>query len=391
MGSAFTVAIVLSPRPWSIRLHSFMADHVPDIDVVVVRDRRAVFDAVPDVLVVDDGIPWLTPAFLTDATEAGIRLVGVYDRTERQTRDHLVDLGLTHLLEEAMPPEDVVFLVDRLRPTTDLASAIAVEPRPPREERGLAIAVGGPSGSGAREVAAGLAEAWGAGRATLLVDANETTPGIARRFGLTPYPHILTAVDRHRAEGLPGIDAALADHVRRLSYEVIVGLPTPREWDRLVAHDVIELLIGCRDGFDRTVVTTSPLIEDLQRWGDRFGVSRRVLADADVVVGVVEPTPRGTLRYLDWLAEASVLRPQVVTVVNKVPKSDRVLREVARELAEVSGDLVADVQAIPADRKVTIAEWDGVPVRRGPFTNAVAALVAHLDDVAVSTPVGVHL
>jgi hypothetical protein len=159
---------------------------------------------------------------------------------------------------------------------------------------------------------------------------------------------------------------------------------------RLVAHAVIELLNGCRDGFDRTVVTTSPLIEDLQRWGDRFGVSRRVLADADIVVGVVEPTPRGTLRYLDWLAEASVLCRHVVTVINKVPKSDRVLREVARELSGVSGDLVADVQAIPVDRKVAIAEWDGVPVGRGPFTKAVDALVVHLDEVATSALVGVH-
>ena len=54
-------------------------------------------------------------------------------------------------------------------------------------------------------------------------------------------------------------------------------------------------------------MTTSPLIEDLQRWGDRFGVSRRVLAIADVVVGCCEPTPRGVLRYLDWIAEAARL------------------------------------------------------------------------------------
>ena len=63
-------------------------------------------------------------------------------------------------------------------------------------------------------------------------------------------------------------------------------------------------------------MATSPLIEDLTRWGDRFGLSRYVLANADSVVGVAEPTPRGMLRYLDWFADAGLLSGDVVTVFN---------------------------------------------------------------------------
>ena len=42
------------------------------------------------------------------------------------------------------------------------------------------------------------------GHATLLVDANETTPGVARRLGLGLYPHLLTAVDRVPSRGRGG-------------------------------------------------------------------------------------------------------------------------------------------------------------------------------------------
>ena len=73
------------------------------------------------------------------------------------------------------------------------------------EDIGGVVAVGGPSGSGARELAVGVAAEWSAsGWRTLLVDANETTPGVARRLGLGLYPHLLTAVDRVRVEGVSG-------------------------------------------------------------------------------------------------------------------------------------------------------------------------------------------
>jgi hypothetical protein len=390
MPAHFTVAVVLSPRPWSVRLHAFVADHVPDIDIVAVRDRRAAFDAKPHVLVIDDGAPWLTQSFVADAELAGIRLVGVYDRADKHGRDRLVDLGFTHLIEEAMPSEDAVFLLGRLRPSLDARAIVdlAVESDSGGGEHGRVVAVGGPSGSGARELGIALANWWGLTRPTLLIDCNETTPGVARRLGLTPYPHVLTAIDRRRSEGLAGIDAALADQIRRMPFDAIAGLATPRDWDRLLAHDVVDLLDTCREGWERIVVTTSPLIEDLQRWGDRFGVSRAVLRTADVAVGCVEPTPHGTLRYLDWLTDVASLRQAAVTVVNKVPKTERVAAEVSRELADVAGDLVGSLHRVPFDRKVATAEWDGTVAGRGPFVKAVAVLAAELDRTMTSDRAG---
>ena len=68
-------------------------------------------------LLIDDATPWLTSSFVDRAESQGIRLVGIYDRQDGGVgQSRLAELGLTHLLEEAMPPDDVVFLLDRLRP-----------------------------------------------------------------------------------------------------------------------------------------------------------------------------------------------------------------------------------------------------------------------------------
>ena len=125
-------------------------------------------------------------------------------------------------------------------------------------------------------------------------------------------------------------------------------------------------------------MTTSPMIEDLQRWGDRFGVSRRVLTNADDVVGCCEPTPRGILRYFDWIAETSRLRPDVTTVLNKVPRSSRVGAESIRQLRDVGGGLIDDIHELPFDRRVAAAEWDGVEVPRGPFRKALGAIAMEI-------------
>ncbi|MGE0304253.1 MAG: hypothetical protein AB7N61_14865 [Acidimicrobiia bacterium] len=381
MNAPFRVGVVLSPGEWSGRLHAFVADHVPDVELQVVRDRRAALDAAPHVLVLDAGTAWLTQAFVGEAEQVGVRFVGVYDRSDGgASRDRLAGLGLTHLVEQAMPPEDLMFLVGRLRPLDDLdVPPIASHDRGEVVD-GRVVAVGGPSGSGARELAIGLATHWAHdGAQTLLVDANETTPGVARRLGLGLYPHLLTAVDRCRSDGLAGVEAALADQVASMPFDVIVGLATPRDWDRVVPHDVETLLDECRTGWERVVVATGPLIEDLQRWGDRFGVSRRALATADVVVGAAEPSPRGVLRYLDWLTDASHLTAEVVTVLNKVPSSKRATSEARQQLLDVGGSLVEDVIELPFDRAVAAAEWDGKLVTRGIFRKGLAVVAAEVD------------
>ena len=382
-GPTFRIGVVLAARPWPSRLHGFVSDHVPDIDLVVVRDQRAALEAEVDVLVVDDTTPWLTSSFVAAADDAGIQIVGIYDRTDTGGgKARLAQLGLTHLMEAAMPPDDAVFLLERLRPTHRNL-------RPPRENPagqnhdgadGRIVAVGGPSGSGAREVAVALAGAWGAaGTRTVLVDLNETTPGIARRLGLPLYPHVLTAAERLTADEPEAVASAVADLPGSIPFDVIVGLPNPRDWDRLMADDVASVLSACSGIWDRVVVATGPIIEDMQRWADRFGVSRHALALADAVVGCCEPSPRGVLRFTDWGADVRDLRADLHVVVNKVARSRWVAAEVRGQLADVGGSFMQDIVELPLDRRVEAAEWDGKLVARGPFTKAVARVASSID------------
>jgi hypothetical protein len=384
VSDVFRIGVVLSPRGWSGRLRAYVTDHVADIDVVMVRDRRAAAECAAHVILVDDSTPWLTAAFIAEAETHGIRFVGVYDRSDGgRGRSQLAALGLTHLLEESTAPEDVVFLVERLRPARSVAASAPAGGRHdgPEARIGKAVAVGGPSGSGARELALALCSAWAAhAHSTLLIDANETTPGVARRLELGVYPHLLTALDRCRSDGIDGVTATLADQVGRLPFDVIVGSPAPHEWDRIVGHEVDELVATCRRRWQRVVMTTSPLIENLVRWGERFGTSRRALAGADAVVGSVEPTPRGLLRFLDWLTDLSELRGDVVTVVNQLPMSPRVGAEAVGVLSDAGGSMIESILSVPFDRAVRAAERDGVVVRRGRYVKAVARVAAAVDE-----------
>jgi CO dehydrogenase nickel-insertion accessory protein CooC1 len=374
---------VLAARPWPSRLHGFVSDHVPDIDLVVVRDQRAALEAKVDVLVVDDTTPWLTPSFVAAAGDAGIQIVGIYDRTDAGGgKDRLAQLGLTHLMEAAMPPDDAVFLLERLRPTHRSHRAARESASPQDHERadGRIVAVGGPSGSGAREVAVALAAAWAArGSRTVLVDLNETTPGVARRLGLPLYPHVLAVAERLAADEPDAVLGAAADLPASIPFDVIVGLPSPRDWDRLMTDDVDAILSACSGVWDRVVVATGPIIEDMQRWADRFGVSRHALASADAVVGCCEPSPRGVLRFTDWAADVRDLRDDLRVVVNKVPRSHWVAAEVRSQLADVGGSFMRDIDELPLDRRVEAAEWDGQLVTRGPFTKAVARVASSID------------
>ena len=243
-----------------------------------------------------------------------------------------------------MPPEDVVFLLDRLRPSTELRAdrrdAATVRPRrrvnaaawsPSVDHRGRGRG-SSPSRWLRRGVQLGLDAAC-----RLQRDDTGCRPSARARS----YPHMLTAIDRCRLEGLSGIDAALADQVaqtairrdRRTGDTARLGPAGRPRPDRL--------LDTCRDGWERVVVTTSPLIEDLQRWGDRFGVSRAVLRSADVVVGCcgADATRNVAIPRLDRPTSPR-LRQAAVTVLNKVPKAERVAAEVSRQLVDVGGDLV---------------------------------------------------
>lgn len=389
----FRVAVVLAPGAWSQNVHRFVTDHVGDMDVVLVRDDRSALEFDGSVVMVHESTPWLTPAFVAAARTRELTVVGVFDRTARGGRERLVRLGVEHMLEAAMSAPDMVELVGRLRPEdagpsvdATFASLVA-ELEVPGLGGGQVTVVGGPPGAGAREVALGLATVWQSRRSSVLVmDANELSPGVGRRLGLPVHPHVLTALERVRAEGLDGIAAALAPPAAeqaRLPFDVLVGLAMVRDWQRLVPAEVEQLVELAAQRWGRVVVCTSPVVEDLSRWVPRYGVSRHLLTVAEAVVGVCEASPRGVLRFCDWVAELDRPASGPMTVVlNKAPRSAFQTAELRDQLLEALGARVDGFETAPHDGRVTRAEWDGVLPRPGPFTKAVGRVAHLLDRVA---------
>ena len=185
-------------------------------------------------------------------------------------------------------------------------------------------------------------------------------------------------------DGLVGVLAEPMNSGFRAGFDTIVGLPTAVEWDRLTVRGVDRVLDAARSSYDLTVVCTSPVIEDLRRWVDRYAVSRHVLSvAADVTVGVCEASPRGVLRFLDWLVEYAALSGDPLTrvpvIINKLPAGRTVFGEIVGQLHAISGTRVDVIGGVPFDRRVQRAEWNANAPSRGPYTKAVAHLARQLD------------
>jgi hypothetical protein len=254
------------------------------------------------------------------------------------------------------------------------------------------LAVGGPPGSGATEVALGLADVVCRHHRTVLVDVDEVAPGVARRLQLGLHPHLLTALDELRGTTI-GIDGDLAVHPleralarpaagsrNRLDFDVIAGLANRRHWHLLRGDEIVGLMNELAARWACVVVNLGPHLEDLSPYVDRFVASRSVVGRADRLVGVCEASPRGLLRFLDWLVEVAELAPehQVDVVVNRTPSSRHRQAELEAQLYDDAGPRLASVSFLPDDPEVPRAAWDGVVVPRSPFRRDVARLASLL-------------
>ena len=97
-----------------------------------------------------------------------------------------------------------------------------------------------------------------------------------------------------------------------------------------------------------------------------------------------EATPRGVLRFADWLADLSTVsdRPGPMPVVlNRVPKSRFAASELIGQLQSICGDAIGVVAVVPEDSKVATADWNARLPASGGFTKAVGKLAGILDGV----------
>ena len=403
MQPELTIGVAFTPREWRVALQRHVRDHVVGVALRVVRDARTALEEQMDVLVVDDEAPFLSPLLMSSLRERGVPVVGLYDPEDVDGAGEgiLERLGVDAVLAVDVEPEELLSAVrdvasrdDDLAPRFEelvagLGLDVVAEDAVARV--GRRVAVGGPPGAGATEVAVALTQVWGTQSRTILVDLDEVAPGVARRLHLALYPHLLTALDGVRGAGFDDqaqedgdlLDAALARPLSSsgdLPFDVLAGLADGRDWPLVRPEDVDALLGLMTRRWATVVVNLGPHLEDLSRFVDRYGASRAALARSDHLVGVCEATPRGVLRFLDWLVDATAItsdRP-VDVVVNRAPRAGFQRAEVADALYEHAGPRLASVTFAPDDRRVAKAAWDGRLVPPGRFLRAVALAASHV-------------
>jgi MinD-like ATPase involved in chromosome partitioning or flagellar assembly len=355
------VALVFTPEPWVEDLHRHLSDHGGARVRVVVVEPAVALEEAYDVLLVGHRWPGLTRGLVADVHARGRTVVGVYDREEPASREHLRDVGVDEVVASDEHPSAFVRALDAVRE----APAPAPEATPVRRA-GQLVVVGGPPGSGRTELAVQLAREWPA----LVADCDTAMPAVAARLGLPIEPNLRTAVDAVE-HGRGDADASIARGDAGL--EAVVGLPNPRAWPPLRPGEVVRVL-------ERLAASRHVVVDGAGALGDADGgheahaVARALVAEADVLVAVGTASPVGVARLLAWVADARAIAPDrpLALVVNRAPRGPFTRGELLDEVAAtVPG---AEVVLVPDDRRVGTAAWRGAVVAAGPFTRSVAHL-----------------
>jgi hypothetical protein len=171
-------------------------------------------------------------------------------------------------------------------------------------------------------------------------------------------------------------------------FDVIGGLANRRDWFELRPGDLSETILQLARVRDHVIVNISSRLEDLPAMGGpaRYGVSRSMLALADVVILVANPTPIGVARVLDWIAEAKPL-----IEATPLHMAFNAYRGGRFKAAEIEGELgrvylPGGIAFIPYDKSLIHATWQGVLPHHGPFVKAVGLLAASAVPSARAAP-----
>ena len=222
---------------------------------------------------------------------------------------------------------------------------------------------------------------------SVLIDVDEVSPAIARRLGLTIHPHIVTAADAARTErvALEGFsDRTVRDCFARsaidgptLPFDVICGFAARDDWS-LVRPDEVVHLIGVLTAMAPVVTRLGPVLES--GFGDRprFDLSRSIPPIADRLVVVLDASPTGLLRGVDWLGDLLPLAgsKQLEIVANRAPTVRTSQRQIVDQLRGLLGDRVDTIHVVPHDRRVERAAWDGAVASSGKLRGAVRTIAA---------------
>jgi MinD-like ATPase involved in chromosome partitioning or flagellar assembly len=387
-----TIALAFTPEAWVESLHRHFTDHGGARVRQLVMDPKVALDESYEVFVVGARWPALTAGLVGDLHDRGRRVLGVASREDRGSLDVLARVGADRVIHADATAleflEAILLLAPDARPD---ASPLPAAP----SALGQRVVVRGPSGSGATEIAIGLAAAWSSRRAVALVDLDDIAPSVAQRLALPIEPNIRTTIDAIEfGAGEPGEGeygpsefGTSAEPTASRGLRVVAGLPNPAAWAHVRAGEADRLVRTIARDRDIVVIDIAASLEEVGPAArSRHALARMAVRECDAVVAVGLATPVGLSRLVAWLADLHALDTEapVHVVLNRAPSEAFRRRELLAELERCYRG--ASTTVIPDDRAVARATWEAVSVGRGKFRSALCQLAAVLDITLVAHP-----
>ena len=390
------VAVGSSQRPWVAELMSYAQDHAGVRVVGTVLSGREAVEHDYDVLLIDDTTSYLTKRLIDRVQQLRRVVIGVYEGTRGDVgRSKLLDMGVDSVIDAESSPKE---FMARIRSITDQKlvdrdfadivsgesssaelgldhSQLAPNNEEARSHSGSIVVVSG--SNGVTEISVGLAAEMGRSRGSVvLVDLDTLEPAIAQRLGLPLSPNVLSAIESLRFSG--HIGKAVVEHTA--GFDVLAGLPSPREWEACSVDDAADLIEVLSEQYGHVIVRVNRYLEDVSPFGvsaGRFAVARRLVADAHQLVVVGDPSPTGVTAVLAWIGEARGLSGEPVHVVmNHCGRSMYQQAEITEEIGRTFRS--ASVTFVPEDQRVRKAAWQGEAPPPTRFTRALGTAVARI-------------
>jgi MinD-like ATPase involved in chromosome partitioning or flagellar assembly len=377
---------------------AYAQDHAGVRVVGTVLSTREAMEQTYDVLLIDDTTSYLTKRLIDRVHLMNRLVVGVYEGERSDFgREKLLDLGADAVIEAGASPKEFMarirHVTDQRLVDRDFAGIVAAEPEPTVQvplassaetvlsppSRSVTVVSGS---GGVTEVSLALATALArSGQPVVLVDFDTIEPTLAQRLAVGLTPNVLTAVESLRHKG--SIDGRTARHPA--GFELVVGLPSPREWEACTPDDAADLVGELARVYTHAVVRVNRHLEDLSPFGvrsGRFGVARRIVADADNLVVVGDPSPTGVTALLAWIGDARVLSGAPVHVVlNHCGRSLYQRGEITEEIGRTFRS--ASVAFAPEDSRVRKAAWQGELPPNGRYMRSLEEIVGSIAIPAV--------
>jgi MinD-like ATPase involved in chromosome partitioning or flagellar assembly len=385
------IALVFSPDAWVEGLHRHLTDHGGARVRQVIVDPSLAFDEEYGTLVVSHRWPGLTRTFVDATHRRGRQILGVFDPAEPAGREFLASLGVDRVLASDASMAEFVDAFTTLAPerraavpsVTALEAALDGDEDPPqaavgdRARRTHVVAIGGTPGAGATELAIGLTAALARhGERAVLVDADDVVPSVAQRLGLPIEPNLRSAIESVEY-GMGDVDATIVRARREL--DVLCGLPNVGAWSQVRPSEVLDVVEAIAKSRGYVVANVASRLEDVGRGGrGRYGISRAVVSEASMLVGVAPAMPVGVTRLFGWITDVRALNggAPVHLVVNRAPRDAFRKAELDQEIRRTFEP--ESLSFLPHDPRVEAAAWSGELVAHGPYAKAVAELAARI-------------